>query len=59
MSCVRRARSIFASCDTFNTLARRRFASPRVRRTLTGVAASLRFEVMAATMVVRIALRLK
>lgn len=56
--CVRRSRSIVPSWLTFTTLARGRFASPFRKATFPGIAPNRRFDVMAATTVVLIALRL-
>ena len=53
-----RVRSIVRSCETFTTLARGSPASPRRRRTFPGMAPSRRFDVMAATTVVEMVLRL-
>ena len=58
MRSPRRPRSTVTSWVTFTTLGFERFASPLARRTFPGLAPNRRFEVTAATTVVRMVLRL-
>jgi hypothetical protein len=58
MRSLKRLRSMVRSCEILTTLGCNSPASPRRSRTFPGMAASRRFEVMAATTIVEIALRL-